>query len=136
MSREGDKCWCILWEPVGTRAVFLPSEHQKPGYSFLTPRAHLGRNPPEEHLSVCRVITALGGGKGVPKVHRQKPPLRQLCVCLGSEGHSQQPLLPWTPERLWAKFTWDFPTTPQCLKFNNRLHSHNNKLKIKHFGAP
>lgn len=73
---------CVLWDPVGTWAIFLPSEDQEPRYSFLTPRAHLGRNPPEEHLSVCRFITALGSGKDILlptpllhpwQVHHRKP---------------------------------------------------------------
>lgn len=35
---------CVFLAPVGRRAVFLPSEGQELGHSFLMPRAHLGRN--------------------------------------------------------------------------------------------
>lgn len=73
----------------GHKAVFLPSEDQAPGYSFLTPRAHLGENPPHRILFLSRFITALGRGEGIPKVHCQKPALSLPGCVFRLEGHSQ-----------------------------------------------
>lgn len=129
----------ILW----TRAIFLPSEDQEPRYSFLTPRAHLGRIPQRSiFLFVDSFLPWAVGRAFSSPLHSSTPgkcpleaPLRQLCV-----GWAQRPLQQLSslgPRKAFvAKFTGNLPITPTVSWNLTIVHNHNNKLKIKHFELP